>query len=94
MDAGNFTDDSNSKPLSAEDQKVYDNWEFVNLKSYEEEIVEFLYFEERVVRCVRVCYVLVHSGTTCITIVGCLCLCGGRYVDLPCICHLYCDGNH
>jgi hypothetical protein len=46
---GNFVDDNKSSRivLSPDDQKVYGKWEFVNIKSYEEEIVEFLYFEER-----------------------------------------------
>lgn len=51
MYLGTFADEKGSSKvtLTAEDNKIYDSWEFVNLKSYEEEIVEFLYFEERLV---------------------------------------------
>lgn len=45
---GQFADEKQSTKLflTDEDQKVYENWEFINLSSYQNEVVEFLRFEE------------------------------------------------
>jgi hypothetical protein len=45
---GQFADEklSNKLVLTEEDQKIYENWEFINLISYQNEVVEFLRFEE------------------------------------------------
>lgn len=45
---GQFADEkqSNKLVLTEEDQKTYENWEFINMTSYQNEVVEFLRFEE------------------------------------------------
>ena len=45
---GQFADEKQSTKLflTDEDQKVYENWELINLSSYQNEVVEFLRFEE------------------------------------------------
>ena len=50
---GQFADEklSNKIVLTEEDQKIYENWDFINVSAYQNEVVEFLRFEE-----VLVCY--------------------------------------
>ena len=49
---GDFSDakESNNVKLTAEDQKYYENWNFVSESAYYDEIVEFLLYEEIKVR--------------------------------------------
>ncbi len=37
--------------LTTEDQRYYEGWEFINMKAFEEELVEYLYNEETVGYC-------------------------------------------
>lgn len=45
---GQFADEklSNKIVLTEEDQKIYENWDFINVSAYQNEVVEFLRFEE------------------------------------------------
>ena len=35
--------------LTDEDHKIYENWEFISKKSFQEEVVEYLMYEEKLV---------------------------------------------
>lgn len=35
--------------LSDDDHKIYENWEFISKRSFQEEVVEFLMYEEKLV---------------------------------------------
>lgn len=49
---GSFQDEKISKKLilTEEDHKMYEKWDFLSKRSFQEEVVDFLTFEERVVR--------------------------------------------
>ena len=49
---GSFQDEKVSKKLllTEEDQKTYENWEFLSKRSFQEEVVDFLTYEEKLVR--------------------------------------------
>lgn len=49
---GSFQDEKISKKLilTEEDHKTYEKWDFLSKRSFQEEVVDFLTFEERVVR--------------------------------------------
>lgn len=51
---GSFQDEKVSKKLllTEEDHKTYDKWEFISKRSFQEEIVDFLTYEENLVRIV------------------------------------------
>lgn len=59
---GSFSDEKASKKivLTEEDHKVYEKWHFISSRAYEEEVVEFLLFEERMVSTVSQ-----SSGRSC-----------------------------
>jgi hypothetical protein len=46
---GGFTDEKKSKKLvlTEEEHRNYDKWNFISKRSYQEEVVHFLTFEER-----------------------------------------------
>lgn len=48
---GYFADDKLNKKiqLTEEDHSTYDNWEFISRRSFQEEVVEYLIIEERLV---------------------------------------------
>jgi hypothetical protein len=48
---GSFTDEKLSKKfiLTEEDHKTYEKWEFISKRSFQEEVVDFLTFEETLV---------------------------------------------
>jgi hypothetical protein len=48
---GSFTDEKLSKKfiLTEEDHKTYEKWEFISKRSFQEEVVDFLTFEETMV---------------------------------------------
>ena len=35
--------------LTDDDHKIYENWEFISKKSFQEEVVEYLMYEEKLV---------------------------------------------
>jgi hypothetical protein len=37
--------------LTDDDHKIYENWEFISKRSFQEEVVEFLMYEEKLVSC-------------------------------------------
>ena len=49
---GCFLDEKLSKKvqLTDEDHSMYDHWEFISRRSFQEEVVEFLIIEEKLVR--------------------------------------------
>lgn len=49
---GSFQDEKISKKLvlTDEDHKTYEKWEFISKRSFQEEVVDFLTFEEMLVR--------------------------------------------
>jgi hypothetical protein len=49
---GSFQDEKISKKLilTEDDHKMYEKWDFLSKRSFQEEVVDFLTFEERVVR--------------------------------------------
>ena len=55
---GQFADEKQSSKLvlTEEDQKIYEQWEFINMSSYQNEVVEFLRFEEILVRTNTIAY--------------------------------------
>ena len=65
---GNFLDDKLNKNiiLTEEDQSMYDHWEFLSRRSFQEEIVEFLIIEEKLVSTLPVCMTV--SGTVCVSV--------------------------
>ena len=48
---GAFADERESRKviLTDEDHKMYSNWEFISKRSFQEEVVQFLIFEEKLV---------------------------------------------
>ena len=48
---GRFLDEKLSKKiqLTEEDHSTYDHWEFISRRSFQEEVVEFLLLEEKLV---------------------------------------------
>lgn len=48
---GSFQDEKVSKKLilTEDDHKMYEKWDFLSKRSFQEEVVDFLTFEERVV---------------------------------------------
>jgi hypothetical protein len=48
---GTFTDDKITRKLqlTCEDHSMYSNWEFISKRSFQEEVVEYLVMEEKLV---------------------------------------------
>ena len=67
-DIGSFPDDKESRKivLSETDTKVYEHWQFTSNRSFQEEVVEFLLFEEVNVRIALHCIVLYCMVLYCI----------------------------
>ena len=61
---GQFADEklSNKIVLTEEDQKIYENWDFINVSAYQNEVVEFLRFEEVLVYIVIEYYLCTDSA--------------------------------
>ena len=72
---GCFLDEKLSKKvlLTDEDHSMYDHWEFISRRSFQEEVVEFLIIEEKLVRYVaflcrriRICIVIFEHISHCV----------------------------
>lgn len=61
---GSFADEKTSKKieLTEADQKIYDGWEFVSVKAFQEEVVQFMRYEDISGPIVP----LVHNGGCCV----------------------------